>query len=65
MLFIKYLLCHIPKPQTPNPRITCIPGWLQTQYVSKASLELLILLTLPPKDWGYRCVLLPLDVFIF
>lgn len=29
-------------------------GWLWTQYIAKHDSELLYLLTLPPKCWGYR-----------
>lgn len=34
--------------------VSCSPAWPQTHCIDNNDLEFLILLTLPPQDWGYK-----------
>ena len=45
-------------------RVSWSPGWPQTDCKVEASLELLILLPLPPKCWDERCIPPFLAIFI-
>lgn len=36
--------------------VSCSPGWPPTWYVAEKDLELLTLLSPPPKCWNYRFV---------